>query len=154
MLQRALAVRIGLRCSAWLWLRFSIMWLAGNSASLPCTRDAWNMDHGSSEAVRPHDFGRSVVSLCLSVFMRSRRAATERKREDPWRGRIGVWQKSRILVGLGFWLECDCGSQKPPTMSTITLARFLWCKGGTKKSGLNVNVKLDPLGHRYTTCHK
>ena len=84
-LQCVLVSRVGLRCSAWLWLHISIMWLAGNSAGLPCTQDAWNMDHSSSEAVLQHGFGRSVVSLCLLVLMRSRRAAMLRasQREGP-----------------------------------------------------------------------
>ena len=125
MLQRALAVRIGLRCSAWLWLRFSIMWLAGNSASLPCTRDAWNMDHGSSEAVRPHDFGRSVVSLCLSVFMRSRRAAILRERERTHgEGGLGFGRKVGFSWdwGSGWSAIVACRNPLIPYVVTISFS--------------------------------
>ena len=82
MLHCCRASRNGLQCSAWLLATFSIVWLAGGSVSLPCTLDAWNMDHGASSSVPTHVTGRSVVSFVHWVLMTSREGSHARRQEE------------------------------------------------------------------------
>ena len=85
----------------------SVVWLAGVSVSLPCTGDPWNMDHSASEAVRPHGFGRSMVSFCLLGLHEEQKGRLREKWGGAMeRGRIGLCRK----VGLA-WIGVGVGSR-------------------------------------------
>ena len=84
------------------------------------------MEHGS-RLVRSRAAARLRPLRGLVAFVGAHEeqngSHAEGKREGPWRGRIGVWQKSRILVGLGLWLGYDWGLQKPSGVRLANLTK-------------------------------
>ena len=87
-----------------------------------------------AEAVRPHDFGRSVVSLCLSVFMRSRRAAILRERERTHgEGGLGFGRKVGFSWDWGSGWSAIVARRNP--LITNLFASFWGPKQKTQKDG-------------------